>query len=96
MKHNILITSCAERLTKKAKRLFAVWLIYGLGALTIKKKTKKENIMTDKEKVVADMLLAAIDKAENTATPGNATDRSRAICDYETFISAAFRRAEIK
>ena len=70
----------------------------GLGAPTIKEKTKKENIMTAEETVVADMLLAAIDKAEKgAALPGETyTARSQAIRDYEVFITAACRRASIK
>ena len=52
--------------------------------------------MTDEEKVVAEMLLAAIDKADNSVVPGRSTGRAEAINDYHTFIDAAFRRASIK
>lgn len=68
-----------------------------MGGLTIEKKNKKENIMTEEEKVVADMLLATIkDSGTKATTGGEFTPRSQAIVDYERFISAAFRRAEIK
>jgi hypothetical protein len=47
--------------------------------------------------IVADLLLEAINKAGDTATTGGTfTPRSQAIGDYERFISAAVRRAEIK
>ena len=57
----------------------------------------KENIVTEKEKVVVDMLLEAINTAGNEAkTGGEFTARSQAVINYERFIAAAERRANIK